>query len=97
MLAFPCDICERSLCERQQLIALALGYDEDTFCPHCLAQKQGIDLDTMLQSVVTYIHSRDCFKKPWVALANEACPLLTLNQPCLCKPLMDTPAESVVL
>lgn len=84
MLYFTCDACTVALCERQQLFSLALGYEEDTFCPACLAEKHHQPLEVLLAQVLGYVYSRDCFKKPWLALANDACPLIPLNQPCLC-------------
>jgi hypothetical protein len=84
MLHFACDACDAPLCERQQLFSLALGYEEESFCPACLAQKHHQPLEVLVAQVVGYVHSRDCFKKPWQALANDPCPLLAFNLPCLC-------------
>jgi hypothetical protein len=85
---YACDRCNAPVCERQTLIALALDVEEETLCIACLETQEGLTRDAFLPKTKRYIQSRDCFKKPWNAMAEQAknCPLLPLGQ-CPCQDL----------
>jgi hypothetical protein len=85
---YACDRCNAPVCERQTLIGLALGVEEETLCIACLEVQEGLAQDVFLPKTKRYIQSRDCFKKPWNAVAEQAknCPLLPLGQ-CPCQDL----------
>jgi hypothetical protein len=82
---YACDRCNAPVCERQALIALALGVEEETLCMACLEIQEGLAQAVFLPKTKRYIQSRDCFKKPWNAVAEHAknCPMLPLGHcPC---------------
>ena len=85
---YACDKCNAPVCERQTLIGLALGVEEETLCIRCLEAQQDLEQAVFLPKTKRYIQSRDCFKKPWNAVAEQAqnCPLLPLGQ-CPCQDL----------
>jgi hypothetical protein len=85
---YACDRCNAPVCERQTLIGLALGVEEETLCIACLEVQEGLAQDVFLPKTKRYIQSRDCFKKPWNAVVEQAknCPLLPLEQ-CPCQDL----------
>jgi hypothetical protein len=82
---YTCDRCNAPVCERQTLLALALGIEEETLCIACLEASEGLLRGVFLPKTKRYIHSRTCFKKPWDACLPQAqtCPLHASGQcPC---------------
>lgn len=81
---YSCDMCGAPVCERLQLMNLALGYEESLCCLDCLAQQQEMPPAELAEFAKSYVHSRDCFKNPWLKFNAAPCPKLTLNQ-CFCQ------------
>lgn len=82
---YTCDRCNTPVCERQTLLALALGVEEETLCINCLEAKEGVSQSVFLPKTKRYINNRACFKKPWDACLPYAqtCPLQATQQcPC---------------
>lgn len=80
---YTCQGCGQSVCERQSLMNLALGYEEHLYCVPCLAQEEALPLPVLLVQVKAYIASRECFRKPWQRVAAHQCPRLSSGHcPC---------------
>lgn len=60
-----CAACGETLCLRQQVINLALGQADRMLCLTCLAAQNEQSPEDVLESIVSYILSRDCFAKQW--------------------------------
>ena len=60
-----CATCGESLCLRQQVINLALGQTDRMLCLSCLAAENDQSPADILESIVPYILSRECFAKQW--------------------------------
>lgn len=70
-----CANCGQSLCLRQQVVNLALGQTERMLCLTCLATENEQSQNEILESIVPYILSRDCFAKEWRRHTSDAhCP-----------------------
>ncbi len=83
---YHCDRCDAPVCERVQVMNLALNYVEDLFCMPCLALEEGLPLTQILPTAKDYVQARDCFKLPWEQFSAQAavCPLLKENS-CFCQ------------
>ncbi|MDX2084011.1 MAG: hypothetical protein SFZ03_01310 [Candidatus Melainabacteria bacterium] len=83
---YTCDRTGEPVCERVQLVNLALGYEEALYSLSCLAQDRGLSELELMQRVREYVMSRDCFRKPWLSFDATACPRLQLAEPgCYCQ------------
>lgn len=81
---YTCDRCGQPLCERVQLMNLALNYEEEIYCLNCLAAEQGMSEPELAEFTKAYIQSRDCFKTPWDKFNAKPCPKLSTHQ-CFCQ------------
>jgi hypothetical protein len=81
---YTCDQCGAPVCERVQLMNLALDYVEDLYCLQCLATEQGMEQPELAEFAKDYVYSRECFKTPWDKFNAKACPRLSQNQ-CYCQ------------
>lgn len=88
---YSCDQCGAPVCERVQLMNLALGYEADLYCLDCLAQLQDMPADELAAFAKSYISSRDCFKAPWLKFNARDCPKLETGA-CFCQHLNDEEA-----
>lgn len=77
---YTCDACGAEICERVQVMNLALSYAEDLYCIACLSEEEGTNAETLVESVKPYIQSRECFKTPWDNFNAKVCPLLQQNK-----------------
>lgn len=87
---YTCDRCGAPVCERVQIMNLALDYVDELFCLSCLAAELDMTAPALADYARQYVQARECFKTPWDAFAPQAlqCPQLTLKQ-CYCQ---DSPA-----
>ena len=81
---YTCDRCGAAVCERVQIMNLALNYVEDLYCLACLAEEQGMSQPELAEFAKEYVHSRECFNTPWDAFNAKPCPRLPLHQ-CHCQ------------
>jgi hypothetical protein len=81
---YHCDRCDASVCERVQLMNLALNYEEELFCLDCLATEQESTPADLADFAKSYVYSRDCFKNPWNKFNAAPCPKIALHQ-CFCQ------------
>jgi hypothetical protein len=83
---YTCDLCGAALCERVQIMNLALNYVETLYCLACLAEEQGLTQEAMADFAREYVYARECFKTPWYHFGAQArqCPRLPLLQ-CFCQ------------
>jgi hypothetical protein len=81
---YTCDQCGAPVCERVQLMNLALDYVEDLYCLQCLANEQGMPQPELAEFAKDYVQSRECFKTPWDKFNASTCPKLPLGQ-CYCQ------------
>jgi hypothetical protein len=81
---YTCDRCGAPVCERVQIMNLALDYVEELYCLACLAAEQGIREPELADFAKSYVHSRECFKTPWDAFNAACCPKLA-NHQCYCQ------------
>jgi hypothetical protein len=81
---YTCDRCGAPVCERVQIMNLALDYVEDIYCLACLAAEQGTSEHELADFAKAYVHSRECFKTPWDKFDASRCPKLAQNQ-CYCQ------------
>lgn len=81
---YTCDQCGAAVCERVQLMNLALDYVEDLYCLPCLASLQDMEPPELAEFAKDYIESRDCFKTPWRKFDAAPCPRLENGQ-CFCQ------------
>lgn len=84
---YSCDLCGAPVCERVQLMNLALNYEEELFCLDCLAKEQDMAPAELADFAKSYVYSRDCFKNPWMKFNATTCPKIATHQ-CFCQ---DTP------
>lgn len=84
---YTCDRCGAPLCERVQVINLALDYVDDLYCLRCLAEEHEKTEAELAAFAKDYVYARECFKTPWDNFNAKACPRLEQNQ-CYCQ---DTP------
>lgn len=71
-----CKSCQAVLCLRQQVVNLALGQVDVMSCLHCLAVENEQSEADVLENIVPYILSRDCFAKEWRRFSGvEDCPV----------------------
>lgn len=61
---------------------LALGYEDAQYALPVLAQLQGAEPQVLAARLIQYIMSRDCFKKPWLAVDATQCPKRALGECC---------------
>jgi hypothetical protein len=87
---YYCDRCDAPLCERVQIMNLALNYVETLLCLACLAQDHEMSEPELAAFVNDYVHSRECFETPWMAFNARACPRLE-TQTCHCQDDVTTP------
>lgn len=85
---YTCDRCGAPVCERVQIMNLALNYVETLFCLHCLAGEQDLTEAAMAEFAKAYVHARECFKTPWDTFNASACPKISTHT-CYCQ---DQPA-----
>lgn len=83
--AYACDRCGAPLCERVQVMNLALNYVEELFCLACLAAEQEMPENALADFAREYVYARECFKTPWDQFAARArdCPRLSAGR-CFC-------------
>lgn len=83
---YACDRCGALVCERVQIMNLALDNVEELFCLACLAEEQDMEQPALAEFARDYVYSRECFKTPWDAFAAQAqrCPNLA-NHTCYCQ------------
>jgi hypothetical protein len=81
---YTCDRCGALLCERVQLMNLALNYVEDLYCLTCLATEQDMPEPELAEFAKDYVYSRECFKMPWDKFDAKPCPRLQ-HQQCFCQ------------
>ncbi|MBX9687476.1 MAG: hypothetical protein K2X27_12285 [Candidatus Obscuribacterales bacterium] len=80
-----CANCNEEVCLRQQLISMALGYAELTYCLKCLAADTARTREDVLETVLPFIWKRDCFLKPWNRYENQDyCPFADSCIPSTC-------------
>lgn len=80
-----CCACQISLCLRQQVVNLALGFTDVMHCLNCLAQKNQKEPEFILDDLQIYIQSRECFKSQWVKYLDETfCPSPKECYPSVC-------------
>ena len=84
---YTCDRCGGPVCERQQIMNLALDNVDDLYCLGCLAEEQAMTQPELAEFARDYVCSRECFKTPWDAFNAKPCPKLS-TQECYCQ---DTP------
>ena len=83
--ASTCSSCARPLCLRQQVINLALGFVDEMRCLQCLGDENKKKPDSVLDDLMVYIHSRECFKSQWVKYLDEShCPFPKECYPSVC-------------
>ncbi len=81
---YTCDRCGAPVCERVQLMNLALNYEEELFCLDCLAAEQDMSPEALADFAKSYVYSRDCFKNPWMKFDATPCPKRT-DGLCFCQ------------
>ncbi len=86
---YTCDVCGGPVCERIQLMNLALNYEEELFCLDCLASEQEMSPPDLASFAKEYVYSRDCFKTPWFKFNAKPCPKLDQQQ-CFCQDSEET-------
>ncbi len=60
-----CKDCSAKLCLRKQVVNLALGNVDTMSCLNCLGAQSNKSASQVLEQIVPYILSRDCFAKKW--------------------------------
>ena len=80
-----CSVCDISLCLRQQVLSLALGYVKTMYCLNCLGRENQKDPAVILDDLKIYIDSREWFKRQWVKdLDDSFCPHPKECYPSVC-------------
>lgn len=80
-----CHTCKSSLCLREQVINLSLGYEEKMYCLTCLGDIENQSTDSILSRLKGYIHSRQCLSTEWVKYRNISfCPKVISCLPNIC-------------
>lgn len=60
-----CASCNAVLCLRKQVINLALGNVETMQCLECIAREAECTVESLLERMVVYTGSRQCFSREW--------------------------------
>lgn len=81
---YTCDRCGAPVCERVQLMNLALSYEEELFCLDCLSAEQSMSPAELADFAKSYVYSRDCFKNPWMKFDATPCPKIATGL-CFCQ------------
>ena len=81
---YACDHCGAPVCERVQIMNLALDNVEDLYCLPCLATEQDMAPPALAEFARDYVYSRDCFKTPWQNFNATGCPRLATGS-CYCQ------------
>lgn len=81
---YYCDRCGAPLCERVQIMNLALNYVDEVYCLQCLASEQGLNEAELAAFAKSYVYARECFKTPWDNFKAKDCPRIALHQ-CFCQ------------
>lgn len=81
---YTCDRCGAPVCERVQIMNLALDFVDTLECLSCLAERQGMSMADLAGSVRDYIDSRECFSTPWRNFRAGTCPLIEIRA-CYCQ------------
>jgi len=83
---YTCDRCGAPVCERVQIMNLALDNVDELFCLACLAEEQDMAQPALAEFARDYVYSRECFKTPWDSFSAQAkqCPRLPQNE-CHCQ------------
>jgi len=70
-----CHNCGGALCLRKQVVNLALGNTDELLCLVCLGRDSERDPVDVLENIMGYIDSRDCFRKEWARYCDRTfCP-----------------------
>lgn len=70
-----CHRCGAALCLRKQVVNLALGNTDELSCLVCLGQDSQRPAVDVLENIMGYINSRECFSKEWVKYKDKTyCP-----------------------
>jgi tRNA 2-thiouridine synthesizing protein A len=64
-LGVLCKVCRAPLCPHELLIAVALGFRNAPRCPACLGTALQREPNELRESVIAYIHQRECFESAW--------------------------------
>jgi hypothetical protein len=84
---YYCCNCDNTFCERVNLLNLALNYEDNGYCLPCLVIEQQAENEReLVLQLLPYIHSRDCFKKPWTQQDVSDCSRIT-DHTCFCQEL----------
>ena len=81
---YNCDRCGAPVCERVQIMNLALDNVDELFCLVCLAEEQEMGPVELAEFAKAYVYSRECFKTPWDAFKAKSCPRLSTGE-CYCQ------------
>jgi hypothetical protein len=81
---YTCDSCGQPVCERLQVMNLALDNVEDLLCMTCLSTQEETPAPVLSSTLYAYIQSRECFKTPWDNFDAGNCPNKPLNT-CYCQ------------
>ena len=81
---YTCDRCGAPVCERMQIMNLALDNIDDLYCLACLAEEQDMAQPALADFAREYVYSRECFKTPWDAVDAKGCPRLSTGE-CYCQ------------
>lgn len=60
-----CARCSSGLCARKQVVNLSLGYVDEMLCLSCIAAESDTSVSALLDRIVPYIMTRECFSKQW--------------------------------
>ncbi len=87
-IAASCRKCGQSVCAREVVINHVLGYQQFTFCLHCLSAAVGQAAMDLCELVGRYLADRACYRKEWRAVTccdhdgeKPCCPSLLENAP----------------
>jgi hypothetical protein len=70
-----CADCSAPLCLRKQVLNLALGNTDEMWCLNCLARDNEQTPQDVLEGLIDYVFSRDCFRKEWLRYVSvQHCP-----------------------
>lgn len=81
---YSCDRCGAPVCERVQVMNLALDYVDELFCMDCLAAEQDMEPAALAEFAKEYVYARECFKTPWDNFNAKICPKIEQQQ-CFCQ------------
>lgn len=63
--AAACPACAAPVCAHEVLFALAAGFEDEPLCLRCLAQELGRTPAAVRDSLLAYVHSKECLRRGW--------------------------------